>query len=979
MNVSFTLNGEELSLPTRPGESLLALLRRERVWSVKHGCETGECGACSVLLEGRLVPTCVMLAAQAEGRQLATVEGLADRHELHPIERAFIETGAIQCGYCTPAMILATKDLLSRTADPSEAQAREALSGALCRCTGYVKPLQAVMRAAAYLRGEELPPIEGEGIPIGEAFAGGFSGEPPAPETSGGDGVVTQTKTKVDVKPAVSVSTTKVVGHPEAKVDAAKLAKGRPVFADDFEMPGMLHAALLTSPHAHARIKRIDTSRAEALPGVHAVLTHENVRRVIYATGGQSYPNPPPWDQVSLDSKVRHVGDRVAVVAAETPEIASEALELIEVDYQVLPAVFDGELAMQEGAPVIHDEPDAVDIEDASRNLAIIIDAEVNDVEAGLKEADRTFEWTYTVQQVQQASIEPHICITYWDEDDRLVVRTSTQVPFHARRMLAPLIDLPVRRIRVIKPRIGGGFGGKQEMLIEDLCAHLTVATGRPVRFEYTRELEFTSARSRHPQKLHYRAGVMNDGTLHALDLHVISDTGAYGTHGLTVCGVTGLRGLATYRAENMRFHGDIVYTNKPVPGAFRGYGAPQAEFALESLMDEIAAEMGFDPIEFRMQNVVRVGDPIPITAALGEGEHVHAQVVTSSTLPECVAQGGAALRWDRRSDPGWRSDPARPHIRRGMGFAVAMHGTAIPGLDMGAASIKMNDDGSFNVLVGATDLGTGSDTVLAQIASETLGVPLEDIIIYSSDTDFTPFDTGAYASSTTYISGGAVNKAAEDVRRQIFARAALMLKLDTTEGLTLGDRKVHAPDGRSVTLAEVALHSLHQEDQQQIMSTASHMSYHSPPPFAAQYAEVEVDTETGQVTVNSLVMAVDCGTPINPQGATGQIEGGLVQALGYAVSEEMVYDDEGRLLTRRLGDYRVLQADEVPQIEAILVPSYDPHGPYGAKAVAEIPMDAVAPAVANAVFDAVGIRIRDLPLTPEKVWRALRTTPNGS
>ncbi len=414
------------------------------------------------------------------------------------------------------------------------------------------------------------------------------------------------------------------------------------------------------------------------------------------------------------------------------------------------------------------------------------------------------------------------------------------------------------------------------------------------------------------------------------------------------------------------------------MPGAFRGYGAPQAEFALESLMDEIAAEMGLDPVEFRMQNVVRVGDPIPITAALGEGEHVHAQVVTSSTLTECVAQGGAALPWDRRNDPDWRTDRSRPHVKRGMGFAVAMHGTAIPGLDMGAASIKMNDDGSFNLLVGATDLGTGSDTVLAQIAAETLGVPLEDIIIYSSDTDFTPFDTGAYASSTTYISGGAVHKAAEDVRRQIFTRAALMLKLDTAEGLVLSERKVHAPDGRSVTLAEVALHSLHQEDQQQIMSTASHMSYHSPPPFAAQYAEVEVDTETGQVTVNSLVMAVDCGTPINPQGATGQIEGGLVQALGYAVSEEMVYDDAGRLLTRRLGDYRVLQADEVPQIEAILVPSYDPHGPYGAKAVAEIPMDAVAPAVANAVFDAVGVRIRDLPLTPEKVWRALRAKPNG-
>jgi putative selenate reductase molybdopterin-binding subunit len=538
--------------------------------------------------------------------------------------------------------------------------------------------------------------------------------------------------------------------------------------------------------------------------------------------------------------------------------------------------------------------------------------------------------------------------------------------------MIAPLLGLPVRRIRVIKPRIGGGFGGKQEMLIEDLCAHLTLATDRPVRFEYTRDLEFTSARSRHPQTLRYRAGVMNDGTLKALDLHVVEDSGAYGTHGMTVCGVTGLRGLATYRCSDLRFVGEIVYTNKPVPGAFRGYGAPQAEFALESLMDEIAAELGMDTVEFRMKNALEVGDPIPITAALGEGDHIAAQTVHSTSLPECVTQGAAAIGWERRRDPGWRRDPARPHIRRGLGFAVAMHGTAIPGLDMGAASLKMNDDGSFNLLVGATDLGTGADTVLAQICAETLGVPLQDVVIYSSDTDFTPFDTGAYASSTTYISGGAVMKAAEQVREQIFERAALMLGT-TTEGMVLADRRVFTPAGESVSLEQVALHSLHQADQRQIMATASHMSNVSPPPFAAQYAEVEVDVETGAVEVCDLVMAVDCGTPINPQGATGQIEGGMAQALGYAVSEDMPYDAAGRVLTLRFGDYRVFQADEMPRITAILVPSYEPHGPYGAKAVAEIPMDGVAPAVANAVYHAAGIRVRDLPLLPEKVWRHLR------
>ena len=980
MKINLFINGEEKTLAVAPGELLLHTLRKAGYYGVKHGCETGECGACAVILDGKLVNSCTMLAAQAQGAAIVTIEGLAPdgpgaRGAVDPIQQAFIDSGAIQCGYCTPAQILAAKALLEQNPSPTEGQVREALAGVLCRCTGYVKPVQAVLHAAAVLRGEAEPGL----LPSPELFptAGDLPDAdqgpefPTVPPALPAVQVRTQTPIILVAPPAAE---TKVVNRPEPKVDGVKLAKGRPVFTDDMTLPGMLYGALLTSPHAHARLREIDTREAWALPGVHAVLTHRDVPRVLHATGGQSYPNPLPYDQVSLDNKVRHVGDRVAVVAAESPAIAEEALKLIKVDYEILPAVFDPEEAIKAGAPVIHDEEDAVGIHDARRNLVHDLHVAHGDLEAGFAAADRIFEREYRVHQVQQAHIEPHVCITWWDEDDRLVVRTSTQVPFHIRRMLAPLIDLPMRRIRVIKPRIGGGFGGKQEMILEDLCAHLTMATGRPVRMEYTREQSFTSARSRHPQILRYKAGVRKDGTLTALRLHIVADKGAYGTHGLTVQFVSGFRGLSTYKAPNLEFSCQVVYTNKPAPGAYRGYGAPQALFALESLMEEIALDLAMDPVAFKRLNWINEGDEITMAKAMGEGREGFQQFVGSSGLEQCVQQGAAAINWERRYDPHWHIDPTRPHIRRGLGFAVGMHGSGIAGLDMGAAAIKLNDDGSFNLTVGATDLGTGSDTILAQIAAETLGVPLEEVIIHSSDTDLTPFDTGAYASSTTYISGNAVLKAAEQARQQIIQHAAKHLFVDADpERMYLDGRRVWTHDGRSVPLAEVALHSLHQADQHQIMASASHMSYASPPPFSAQYAEVEVDVETGQVDVKRLVMAVDCGTAINPATASGQVEGGLIQALGYTLCEEMVYDATGRLLTTDLRDYKIYAADEVPEMSVILVQTYEPSGPYGAKAVAEIPKDAVAPAVASAVHHATGVRLRALPFTPERVWRAVK------
>jgi putative selenate reductase molybdopterin-binding subunit len=979
MDVEITLNGRARKLSCAPGETLLALLRREGCVSVRFGSRTGETGAAAVLLDGRLVAADVLLAAQAGGHEVTTVEYLnVATGEMHPIQEAFVETGALQSGYSAGAMVLATKALLERNPDPGESEIRDALSGILDRETGYVKVVAAVQRAAALLRGEKPGPVQPLII---EPLAGREPAAPGPDDAADRDGW----PAVPGVIASPDVAQTAVVGRPEAKVDALRLVKGNPAFTDDVEPRGMLHAKVLRSPHAHARIIAIDDAEARAMPGVHAVLHCFNVRRVKYASGGQSWPNPYPWDQVSFDDKVRHVGDRVAAVAAETAELAAAACRRIKVTYEVLPAVFDEFEALAEGAPLIHDEQDSEGIYDASRNISAHIEGQTTpDMEAALDRADHVFEQTFHVHQVQHCSIEPHITIGWFDEDERLVLRTSTQVPFHVRRMVAPLLGLPVKRIRVIKPRIGGGFGGKQEMLIEDIVGHLVLATRRPVRLELTREEEFTSARTRHRQTITFRTGINDDGTLVALDMNVVANTGAYGVHGFTVQSVTGLRGLSSYNCPAKRYRCDVVYTNRLVAGAMRGYGAPQGVFALESHMDDMARALGMDPVELRRKNWVGLGDSFDIAPRLGERGGVDDVApedlprITSCGIDECAAQALRAIGWDRRRDRAWKRPPGRPSIRRGIGFALCVMGSGIPFVDMGAASIKMNDDGSFNLLIGGTDLGTGADTVVAQIAAEVLGVEVDDILVYAADTDITPFDVGAYASGTTYITGMAAKQAADAARARIAQRAARMLGLGESAPIELRDRRAWAGDGRSVSLADLALHVLHAEDQEQIMGTASYLARESPSPFAAQAAEVEVDVDTGQVTVGKLVTAVDCGVPINPLTASGQVEGGVMMALGYALCEELVLDDAGRPVNGALGPYWIYRADDAPATEVFLVQTNEPSGPFGAKAVGEIPTVGVAPAVRNAILDATGVALHATPFTPERVWRALHASDGG-
>ncbi len=762
------------------------------------------------------------------------------------------------------------------------------------------------------------------------------------------------------------------VSHSLTKVDAMGLACGTQKYVADVDFHNLLHIKVLGSPHPHALIKSIDASEAEKLPGVVAVFTWKDVPRVMRTTAGQGFPEPSPYDNCLLDNKVRFVGDRVAIVAAESPEIAEEACSLIKVQYQVLKAVFDPEKARDKDAPVIHDEKDCrVPIPifyDPKHNHCSHVETRVGDVKKGFKQADVVLERTYYPHYAQHCAIEPHTCIAYLDENDRLVLRSSTQVPFHARRITAQTLQIPIKKIRVIKPRIGGGFGGKQEVLLEDVCGLVTLKTRRPCIWALTRAEEFMAARTRHPMVVTIQSGVKKDGSITAISMRIISNTGAYGSHALTVLSNCGSKVLPLYRADNIEFIGDTVYTNLPVAGAYRGYGATQAAFAMECQMDEMAEAIGMDPIKFRQLNHIKEGESSPIFKALGEGREGVDMSIGSCGLEKCISEGMKRIDWAKKY-----GKPGTGVKRRGVGMCCLMQGSSIPEIDMGAVFIKMNEDGSFNLLLGATDLGTGSDTVMAQIAAETLGCRHTDILVYSSDTDMTPFDVGAYASSTTYLSGGAVINCASKVREQIVAVAADMLG-EKMQDITIEEGVCYGKGRKSsVTFGQICTYAMYEHKQFQIGAIASHISHASPPPFAAHFAEVEVDTETGEVKVLKYVAGVDCGNAINPQLADAQTQGAALNGISYAMTEEFIFSDNGRMLNPNFGNYKIFSTKDMPEIETFLVPTYEKTGPYGAKSVSEISINGALPAIGNAIRNAVGIRLTRPPFTAEKVLAALK------
>ncbi len=758
------------------------------------------------------------------------------------------------------------------------------------------------------------------------------------------------------------------VGHNVTKVDGMALATGGSLFVADLAPEHALCGKILTSPHAHARIRHIDISRAEALEGVHAVLYYGNVPRVPHTTAGQGFPEPSPYDTYMFDSKVRFVGDRVAAVAAETPEIADLAMSLIDVEYDVLEPVFDPVAALQPGAPVIHDEPDAHVVipvpYDKDRNLAALVATSVGDVDGALSRCDLVVSGTYHSQYAQHCPIEPHIVLCEPDPYGRVRITSSTQVPFHVRRIVAQCCEIPVRQIRVVKPRIGGGFGAKQEVLIEDVVTMLCLRSGQPVLMEYSRKDEFVSSRTRHPSVCTTTLGFSSDGKIQAMRMHIVLNTGAYGSHALTVGSNCGSKVLPMYPCDHIDFRMEAAYTNLPVGGAYRGYGATQAVFSMECLVDEAARKLNMDPLELRVKNHIRSGMGSPIFKALGEGTEGVEMTIGSCGLPECISLGAEAIAWSQpREKTGNR--------RRGVGMAILMQGSSIPHVDMGAATIKLNEDGSFNLLMGATDLGTGSDTVLSQIAAEVIGVDTSMILPLSSDTDITPFDVGAYASSTTYLSGSAVKKTALLIRAQILEIAAEMLHC-TPDVLTIENGRILG-GAKEISIGDVALYSLYSHNQKQVIASASHVTEKSPPPFAAHFAEVEVDMETGFVQLLKYVSAVDCGTTIHPKLAEGQTEGATLNGISFALTEEYLFNEKGRMLNPNFGHYKIFTTMDLPEMVTIMVPTFETTGPFGAKSVSEISINGALPAISNAIHDAAGIRMTRGPFTPERVLSALR------
>lgn len=750
----------------------------------------------------------------------------------------------------------------------------------------------------------------------------------------------------------------KYVNQPIVKKDAYALLSGKPVYCDDLALKDCLIIKLLRSPHAHAKIKSIDTTLAEKVPGIEAVYTYKDVPQERFTLAGQTFPEPSPYDRQILEDVVRYVGDEVAIVAGKDEACVNKALKLIKVEYEVLDAVLDFTKAI-DNEVIVHPEDNYKTLceigNERMRNICSHDESVVGDLDAAFDQCDIILERDYHTKANAQAMMETFRSYAYVDAFDRLNVVSSTQVPFHVRRMLSNALGIPKTKIRVVKPRIGGGFGAKQTGCCEIFAAFVTWKLKKPSKIVYTREETFTASNSRHEMKMHVKIGAKQNGEILAIDLHTLSNTGAYGEHGSTTVGLSGHKSLPIYNHMlASRFHFDVVYTNTMQAGAYRGYGATQGQFAVESAVNELAEALHLDPCELRFMNMVKEGEVMP---------QYYGEQLNACALDRCLKKAMDMIGWKEKGIVRDMGDKMR-----GLGVALSMQGSGIANVDIASVIIKLQDDGFYTLAIGATDMGTGCDTILAQMVAECLECDVDQIVTQGVDTDASPYDTGSYASATTYVTGMSVVKACEVLKKQIIEEAAVLMEVEK-EHISFDGKKIYAiEDGKEMSLSDFANICFAGGKGACLIANASHCSPTSPPPFMAGIAEVDVDKLTGEITMVDYVAVVDSGTIINPNLARIQVEGGIAQGIGMALYEDVTYSDTGKMRNNSFMQYKIPTRLDVGRIRVDFESSYEDSGPFGAKSIGEVVINTPSPAIASAVAHASGMHVRTLPITAEKV-----------
>ncbi len=947
ITLKLQVNGQPYHTLVDPGDTLLDALRLKLgLTGTKKGCNVGDCGACTVLVDGEPMNSCLLLAAEMEGKEITTIEGLAENGRLSAMQRAFVEEGGIQCGFCTPGTVISATALIRKNPDPTDEEIKTALSGNLCRCTGYGGIMRAVRRYKEYAGDGDAPPKVDHGT------------RPPLSDPRDGG-----------------------VGVPIPRVDSADKVTGRAIYTADIQLPNMIHGKILGSPYAHAVVKKVDASKARALPGVLCVLTGDDVTDTKYGV------SPARYDEdvlAKIGGKVRHVGDEVAAVAAIDEKTAEQALELIEVQYEELPAVFDPQSAMAEGAPLLHDR--------YTKNVGTHVKQNFGDIEQGFAESFQVREETFTGNSIYQSPLEPHASISTWQHDGSLLLYSSTQVPHYVQYMMAHVLHIPLGRIRVIRPTVGGGFGGKAATTpLDILSALLSRATGRPVKMVYSRSEMFHYGRGRHKQHMKMKLGLDKDGVIKAFQSEIHLDGGAYTSFGVATAYYAGSMMPTLYHIPNYRYDGFRVMTNKPACGAMRGHGVPQPRFAFECLLSMMADDMGIDPITIRKRNAMTPKtrtvndleiDSCEFRATLDAVEKDSGWKEKYGLLPEgrgigigCGGFVSGAGYSIYRGQVQLSHEKGREHFQK---KSIFPHSNAV---------VKVTEDGEAAVLmIGAAEIGQGSDTVLSQMCAQSLGIPVSKLRMRSEDSDISPIDLGAYSSRITLMGGHAVSRAGVDVVNKMRPYAARLLDC-TEEEVEVGGGKVfvRGDEERSAPWAEAARKYFN--DKGPLVGTGCY----KPPDglggdykgatvgtspaysFGSSVCELHVDMGTGKVDIDRFTDSHDCGTPINPQAVHGQVEGAIVMGASETLMEDVQFDERGRILNPDLHGYLIMTIKDAPEIFSGIVESYEPQGPFGAKEIGEGSTLPVLGSVAHAIANATGVWIKDLPITPEKILKVLK------